>query len=96
MSKKGLKTMLVCIVLLIGLVTLFACNKSDVADKDGQTKVIVKIQDEDGSIYKENVVFSDLFTLSLQKEGYTGRLYRDADFLKTLTKDSKVKHGDTV
>ena len=96
MSKKGLKTMLVCIVLLIGLVMLFACNKSDVADKDGQTKVIVKIQDEDGSIYKENVVFSDLFTLSLQKEGYTGRLYRDADFLKPLTKDSKVKNGDTV
>lgn len=96
MSKKGLKTMLVCIVLLIGLVTLFACNKSDVADKDGQTKVIGKIQDEDGSIYKENVVFSDLFTLSLQKEGYTGRLYRDADFLKPLTKDSKVKNGDTV
>lgn len=96
MSKKGLKTMLVCIVLLIGLVTLFACNKSDVADKDGQTNVIVKIQDEDGSIYKENVVFSDLFTLSLQKEGYTGRLYRDADFLKPLTKDSKVKNGDTV
>lgn len=96
MSKKGLKTMLVCIVLLIGLVTLFACNKSDVADKDGQTKVIVKIQDEDGSIYKENVVFSDLFTLSLQKEGYTGRLYRDADFLKPLTKDSKVKNGDAV
>lgn len=96
MSKKGLKTMLVCIVLLIGLVTLFACNKSDVADKDGQTKVIVKIQDEDGSIYKENIVFSDLFTLSLQKEGYTGRLYRDADFLKPLTKDSKVKNGDTV
>lgn len=96
MSKKGLKTMLVCIVLLIGLVTLFACNKSGVADKDGQTKVIVKIQDEDGSIYKENVVFSDLFTLSLQKEGYTGRLYRDADFLKPLTKDSKVKNGDTV
>lgn len=96
MSKKGLKTMLVCIVLLIGLVTLFACNKNDVADKDGQTKVIVKIQDEDGSIYKENVVFSDLFTLSLQKEGYTGRLYRDADFLKPLTKDSKVKNGDTV
>lgn len=96
MSKKGLKTMLVCIVLLIGLVTLFACNKSDVADKDGQTKVIVKIQDEDGSIYKENVVFSDLFTLSLQKEGYTGRLYRDADFLKPLTKDSIVKNGDTV
>lgn len=96
MSKKGLKTMLVCIVLLIGLVTLFACNKSDVADKDGQTKVIVKIQDEDGSIYKGNVVFSDLFTLSLQKEGYTGRLYRDADFLKPLTKDSKVKNGDTV
>lgn len=96
MSKKGLKTMLVCIVLLIGLVTLFACNKSDVADKDGQTKVIVKIQDEDGSIYKENVVFSDLFTLSLQKKGYTGRLYRDADFLKPLTKDSKVKNGDTV
>ena len=88
--------MLVCIVLLIGLVTLFACNKSDVADNDGQTKVIVKIQDEDGSIYKENVVFSDLFTLSLQKEGYTGRLYRDADFLKPLTKDSKVKNGDTV
>ena len=88
--------MLVCIVLLIGLVTLFACNKSDVADKDGQTKVIVKIQDKDGSIYKENVVFSDLFTLSLQKEGYTGRLYRDADFLKPLTKDSKVKNGDTV
>ena len=88
--------MLVCIVLLIGLVTLFACNKSDVADKDGQTKVIVKIQDEDGSIYKENVVFSDLFTLSFQKEGYTGRLYRDADFLKPLTKDSKVKNGDTV
>lgn len=96
MSKKGLKTMLVCIVLLIGLVTLFACNNSDVADKDGQTKVIVKIQDEDGSTYKENVVFSDLFTLSLQKEGYTGRLYRDADFLKPLTKDSKVKNGDTV
>lgn len=96
MSKKELKTMLVCIVLLIGLVTLFACNKSNVADKDGQTKVIVKIQDEDGSIYKENVVFSDLFTLSLQKEGYTGRLYRDADFLKPLTKDSKVKNGDTV
>lgn len=96
MSKKGLKTMLVCIVLLIGLVTLFACNKSNMADKDGQTKVIVKIQDEDGSIYKENVVFSDLFTLSLQKEGYTGRLYRDADFLKPLTKDSKVKNGDTV
>lgn len=96
MSKKGLKTMLVCIVLLIGLVTLFACNKSGVADKDGQTKVIVKIQDEDGSIYKENVVFSDLFTLSLQKEGYTGRLYFDADFLKPLTKDSKVKNGDTV
>lgn len=96
MSKKGLKTMLVCIVLLIGLVTMFACNKSNVADKDGQTKVIVKIQDEDGSIYKENVVFSDLFTLSLQKEGYTGRLYRDADFLKPLTKDSKVKNGDTV
>lgn len=96
MSKKGLKAMLVCIVLLIGLVTLFACNKSNVADKDGQTKVIVKIQDEDGSIYKENVVFSDLFTLSLQKEGYTGRLYRDADFLKPLTKDSKVKNGDTV
>lgn len=96
MSKKGLKTMLVCIVLLIGLVTLFACNKSNVADKDGQTKVIVKIQDEDGSIYKENVVFSDLFTLSLQKEGYSGRLYRDADFLKPLTKDSKVKNGDTV
>lgn len=96
MSKKGLKTILVCIVLLIGLVTLFACNKSDVADKDGQTKVIVKIQDEDGSSYKENVVFSDLFTLSLQKEGYTGRLYRDADFLKPLTKDSKVKNGDTV
>lgn len=96
MSKKGLKTMLVCIVLLIGLVTLFACNKSNVADKDGQKKVIVKIQDEDGSIYKENVVFSDLFTLSLQKEGYTGRLYRDADFLKPLTKDSKVKNGDTV
>lgn len=96
MSKKGLKTMLVCIVLLIGLVTLFACNKSNVADKDGQTKVIVKIQDEDGSIYKEDVVFSDLFTLSLQKEGYTGRLYRDADFLKPLTKDSKVKNGDTV
>lgn len=96
MSKKGLKTMLVCIVLLIRLVTLFACNKSDVADKDGQTKVIVKIQDEDGSIYKENVVFSDLFTLSLQKEGYTGRPYRDADFLKPLTKDSKVKNGDTV
>lgn len=96
MSKKGLKTMLVCIVLLIGLVTLFACNKSGVADKDGQTKVVVKIQDEDGSIYKENVVFSDLFTLSLQKEGYTGRLYRDADFLKPLTKDSKVKNGDTV
>lgn len=96
MSKKGLKTMLVCIVLLIGLVTLFACNKSNVADKDGQTKVIVKIQDEDGSNYKENVVFSDLFTLSLQKEGYTGRLYRDADFLKPLTKDSKVKNGDTV
>ena len=88
--------MLVCIVLFIGLVTLFACNKSNVADKDGQTKVIVKIQDEDGSIYKENVVFSDLFTLSLQKEGYTGRLYRDADFLKPLTKDSKVKNGDTV
>ena len=88
--------MLVCIVLLIGLVTLFACNKSDVADNDGQTKVIVKIQNEDGSIYKENVVFSDLFTLSLQKEGYTGRLYRDADFLKPLTKDSKVKNGDTV
>ena len=88
--------MLVCIVLLIGLVTLFACNKSDEADKDGQTKVIVKIQDEDGSIYKENVVFSDLFTLSLQKEGYTGRLYRDADFLKPLTKDSKVKNGDTI
>ena len=88
--------MLVCIVLLIGLVTLFACNKSNVADKDGQTKVIVKIQDEDGSIYKEDVVFSDLFTLSLQKEGYTGRLYRDADFLKPLTKDSKVKNGDTV
>lgn len=88
--------MLVCIVLLIGLVTLFACNKSNVADKDGQTKVIVKIQDEDGSIYKENVVFSDLFTLSLQKDGYTGRLYRDADFLKPLTKDSKVKNGDTV
>ena len=88
--------MLVCIVLLIGLVTLFACNKSNGADKDGQTKVIVKIQDEDGSIYKENVVFSDLFTLSLQKEGYTGRLYRDADFLKPLTKDSKVKNGDTV
>ena len=88
--------MLVCIVLLIGLVTLFACNKSNVADKDGQTKVIVKIQDEDGSSYKENVVFSDLFTLSLQKEGYTGRLYRDADFLKPLTKDSKVKNGDTV
>ena len=88
--------MLVCIVLLIGLVTLFACNKNDVADKDGQTKVIVKIQDEDGSIYKENVVFSDLFTLSFQKEGYTGRLYRDADFLKPLTKDSKVKNGDTV
>lgn len=96
MSKKGLKTMLVCIVLLIGLVTLFACNKGNVADKDGQTKVVVKIQDEDGSIYKENVVFSDLFTLSLQKEGYTGRLYRDADFLKPLTKDSKVKNGDTV
>lgn len=96
MSKKELKTILVCIVLLIGLVTLFACNKSNVADKDGQTKVIVKIQDEDGSIYKENVVFSDLFTLSLQKEGYTGRLYRDADFLKPLTKDSKVKNGDTV
>lgn len=96
MRKKGLKTMLVCIVLLIGLVTLFACNKGNVADKDGQTKVIVKIQDEDGSIYKENVVFSDLFTLSLQKEGYTGRLYRDADFLKPLTKDSKVKNGDTV
>ena len=96
MSKKGLKTMLVCIMLLIGLVTLFACNKGNVADKDGQTKVIVKIQDEDGSIYKENVVFSDLFTLSLQKEGYTGRLYRDADFLKPLTKDSKVKNGDTV
>jgi len=96
MSKKGLKTMLVCIVLLIGLVTLFACNKNDVADKDGQTKVIVKIQDEDGSSYKENVVFSDLFTFSLQKEGYTGRLYRDADFLKPLTKDSKVKNGDTV
>lgn len=96
MSKKGLKTMLVCIVLLIGLVTLFACNKGNVADKDGQTKVIVKIQDEDGSIYKENVVFSDLFTLSLQKDGYTGRLYRDADFLKPLTKDSKVKNGDTV
>lgn len=96
MSKKGLKTMLVCIVLLIGLVTLFACNKGNVADKDGQTKVVVKIQDEDGSIYKENVVFSDLFTLSLQKEGYTGRLYRDADFLKPLTKDSKVKNGDMV
>lgn len=96
MSKKGLKAMLVCIVLLIGLVTLFACNKGNVADKDGQTKVVVKIQDEDGSIYKENVVFSDLFTLSLQKEGYTGRLYRDADFLKPLTKDSKVKNGDTV
>lgn len=88
--------MLVCIVLLIGLVTLFACNKGNVADKDGQTKVVVKIQDEDGSIYNENVVFSDLFTLSLQKEGYTGRLYRDADFLKPLTKDSKVKNGDTV
>ena len=88
--------MLVCIVLLIGLVTLFACNKGNVADKDGQTKVVVKIQDEDGSIYKENVVFSDLFTLSLQKEGYTGRLYRDADFLKPLTKDSKVKNGDMV
>ncbi len=88
--------MLVCIVLLIGLVTLFACNKGNVADKDGQTKVVVKIQDEDGSIYKENVVFSDLFTLSLKKEGYTGRLYRDADFLKPLTKDSKVKNGDTV
>ena len=83
-------------MLLIGLVTLFACNKGNVADKDGQTKVVVKIQDEDGSIYKENVVFSDLFTLSLQKEGYTGRLYRDADFLKPLTKDSKVKNGDTV
>lgn len=96
MSKKGLKTILVCIVLLIGLVTLFAYNKGNVADKDGQTKVVVKIQDEDGSIYKENVVFSDLFTLSLQKEGYTGRLYRDADFLKPLTKDSKVKNGDTV
>lgn len=96
MSKKGLKTILVCIVLLIGLVTLFACNKGNVADKDGQTKVVVKIQDEDGSIYKENVVFSDLFTLSLQKDGYTGRLYRDADFLKPLTKDSKVKNGDTV
>ena len=41
-------------------------------------------------------MFSDLFTLSLQKEGYTGRLYRDADFLKPLTKDSKVKNGDTV
>ena len=88
--------MLVCIVLLIGLVTLFACNKGNEADKDGQTKEVVKIQDEDGSIYKENVVFSDLFTLSLQKEGYTGRLYRDADFLKPLTKDSKVKNGDTV
>ena len=88
--------MLVCIVLLIGLVTLFACNKSTKADKDGQTKVIVKIQNKYGSIYKENVVFSDLFTLSLQKEGYTGRLYRDADFLKPLTKDSKVKNGDTV
>lgn len=96
MSKKELKTMLVCIVLLIGLVTLFACNKGNEADKDGQTKEVVKIQDEDGSIYKENVVFSDLFTLSLQKEGYTGRLYRDADFLKPLTKDSKVKNGDTV
>ena len=41
-------------------------------------------------------MFSDLFTLSLQKEGYTGRPYRDADFLKPLTKDSKVKNGDTV
>ena len=92
MSKKGLKTMLVCIVLLIGLVTLFACNKSNVADKDGQTKVIVKIQDEDGSIYKENVVFSDLFTLSLQKEGYTGRLYRE----KVLETFTNVTHGDTV
>jgi len=96
MNKKGLKTILVCIVLLIGLVTLFACNKNDVADSDGQTKVIVKILDEDGSIYKDNVVFSEIFGLSLQKEGYTGKLYRDADFLKPLTKDSEVKNGDTV
>ena len=96
MNKKGLKTMLVCIVLLIGLVTLFACNKNDVADNDGQTKVIVKIRNEDGSIYKENVVFSDVFGISLQKEGYTGELYRDADFSEPITKDSEVKNGDTI
>lgn len=96
MNKKGLKTILVCIVLLVGLVTLFACSKNDVADSDRQTKVFVKILDEDGSIYKDNAVFSEIFGLSLQKEGYTGELYRDADFLKPLTKDSEVKNGDTV
>lgn len=49
--------MLVCIVLLIGLVTLFACNKSNVADKDGQTKVIVKSKTKTAAFTRKTSCF---------------------------------------
>lgn len=95
MNKKVFRTLLVCIMLLVGLLTLIACNKGGTGEDNGQKNVIVKILEEDGSVFKENVAFANVWK-ALSKEGYTGELYFDKKFTKKININSDVKNGESV
>lgn len=95
MNKKVFRTLLVCIMLLVGLLTLIACNKGGTGEDNGQKNVIVKILEEDGSVFKENVAFANVWK-ALSKEGYTGELYFDKKCTKKININSDVKNGESV
>lgn len=95
MNKKGFRTLLICIMLLVGLLTLIACNKGGTGEDNGQKNVIVKILEEDGSVFKENVAFANVWK-ALSKEGYTGELYFDKKCTKKININSDVKNGESV
>ena len=82
-------------MLLVGLLTLIACNKGGTGEDNGQKNVIVKILEEDGSVFKENVAFANVWK-ALSKEGYTGELYFDKKCTKKININSDVKNGESV
>lgn len=93
MNKKLLKTLLVCIVLVLSVGALFACDKSNVAD--GDKKIIVQILDENGGVYKE-IDAASVLEFRPEKEGYTGKIYLDKDCTFALKNADALKNGDKL
>lgn len=83
-------------MLLVGLLTLIACTKGSVGNDNGQKNVILKILNEDGSIFKDKIALKNALIDRIAKEGYTGKLYLDKECTKELTASSDVKNGDSV